>query len=35
MSPILLHDHDEYLDKDIFLQGVRIYEKVIAKLSNA
>lgn len=34
-TPILLHDHNEYLHKDIFLKGVEIYEKLLAKLANA
>jgi aminoacylase len=33
-TPILLHDHNEYLHKDVFLKGVEIYEKLIAKLSS-
>lgn len=35
LTPILLHDHNEYLNKDIFLKGIQIYEKLIAKLANA
>lgn len=35
LTPILLHDHNEYLNKDIFLKGIDIYEKLIAKLANA
>jgi aminoacylase len=33
-TPILLHDHNEYLDKDIFLHGIEIYVKLIENLTN-
>jgi len=31
---IRLHDHDEYLNKDIFLKGVEIYAKIIPAIAN-
>lgn len=31
-TPVLLHDNDEYIPIDIFLQGISIYEKLIATL---
>jgi len=31
--PILLHEHDEYLPKRTFVEGIRIYEQVIQALS--
>ena len=34
-TPILLHDHDEYLSQDVFLHGVAIYVKMIENLTNA
>lgn len=34
-TKILLHDHDEYLNKDIFLRGIQIYMKLIPALANA
>ncbi|KAL5062052.1 hypothetical protein RYX36_023789, partial [Vicia faba] len=26
---VLLHDHNEYLDKDEYLKGIKIYESII------
>jgi aminoacylase len=34
-TPILLHDHNEYLRKDEFLRGVSIYEALIKNLASA
>uniref|UniRef100_A0AC35GL77 N-acyl-aliphatic-L-amino acid amidohydrolase n=1 Tax=Panagrolaimus sp. PS1159 TaxID=55785 RepID=A0AC35GL77_9BILA len=33
-TPILLHDHNEYLDESVFLRGIEIYEKLIPNLAN-
>ncbi|XP_049867876.1 aminoacylase-1-like [Pectinophora gossypiella] len=33
-TPVLLHDHDEFLKADIFLTGIDIYEKIIASVAN-
>lgn len=33
-TKILLHDHDEYLNKDIFLKGIEIYMKLIPAVAN-
>lgn len=33
-TKILLHDHDEYLNKDIFLRGIEIYMKIIPAVAN-
>lgn len=33
-TKILLHDHDEYLNKDIFLKGIDIYMKIIPAVAN-
>ncbi|KAE9547093.1 hypothetical protein FO519_009695 [Halicephalobus sp. NKZ332] len=33
-TPILLHDHNEFLEEKVFLRGVEIYEKLIENLSN-
>ncbi|XP_034951255.1 aminoacylase-1-like [Chelonus insularis] len=33
-TPILLHDHDEYLNKDIFLRGIQIYMSIIPEVAN-
>ena len=32
-TPVLLHDHNEYLHKDVFLRGIEIYVKLIENLS--
>lgn len=34
-TPVLLHDHDEYLNKDVFLRGVEIYRQLIPAVANA
>ncbi|XP_015521691.1 aminoacylase-1-like [Neodiprion virginianus] len=34
-TPILLHDHNEYLNKDVFLRGVEIYTELIPAVANA
>lgn len=33
-TKILLHDHDEYLNKDIFLRGIEIYMEIIPAIAN-
>ncbi|XP_077862170.1 aminoacylase-1-like [Saccoglossus kowalevskii] len=33
-TPILLHDHNEFLNEEIFLKGITIYEKIIPALAN-
>ena len=32
---VLLHDHDEFLQADIFLKGIEIYKNIIRKLADA
>jgi aminoacylase len=34
-TPILLHDHNEFLDEAVFLKGIDIYEAIIPALANA
>ncbi|XP_017873802.1 PREDICTED: aminoacylase-1A-like isoform X3 [Drosophila arizonae] len=34
-TPILLHDHNEYLRADTYLRGIEIYKKLIAAVANA
>ncbi|XP_039958295.1 aminoacylase-1-like [Bactrocera tryoni] len=34
-TPILLHAHDEYLQADIFLKGIEIFENVLPAIANA
>ena len=33
-SPILLHEHNEYLDLDVFKKGIDVYETLLPKLAN-
>lgn len=33
-TPILLHDNDEFLSKDVFLEGVEVYCELIPALAN-
>jgi aminoacylase len=33
-TPVLLHDHDEFLNEDVFLKGVDIYCHIISALGN-
>jgi aminoacylase len=33
-SPILLHEHDEYLDEAVFLEGCSVYVSLITRLSS-
>ncbi|XP_071960681.1 aminoacylase-1-like [Antedon mediterranea] len=32
-TPILLHDHNEFLNEEIFLKGIKIYENIISELA--
>ena len=33
-TPILLHDHDEFIYEDIYLEGIQVYVNVIRELSS-
>ena len=33
-TPALLHCHDEYLPVDVFLEGIRVYERLLPALAN-
>ncbi|KAK9758252.1 hypothetical protein RND81_01G218200 [Saponaria officinalis] len=33
-TPILLHDHNEYLQDTVFLKGIEVYESLISSLSS-
>ena len=33
-TPILLHDHNEFLNEDIFLRGIDIYVELVRALAN-
>jgi len=34
-TPILLHDHNEFVNNKVFLRGISIYEKLITSMANA
>ena len=34
-SPVLLHEHDEFVHEHVFLEGVRVYEKLIPALADS
>ena len=34
-SPVLLHEHNEYLSIDVFKKGIDVYETLLTKLGNA
>eukprot|EP00903_Cladosiphon_okamuranus_P005486 g5470.t1 len=33
-TPILLHDHNEYIDQDVFADGIGVYERLIAAFAS-
>lgn len=33
-TPVLLHDHDEFLKADTYLNGIEIYKTLIPKVAN-
>jgi acetylornithine deacetylase/succinyl-diaminopimelate desuccinylase-like protein len=33
-TPILLHDHNEFLKDTVFMKGIEVYESVISALSS-
>lgn len=33
-TPVLLHDHDEFLNKKIFLDGVTIFKNFVTEIAN-
>ncbi|XP_043934125.1 aminoacylase-1 [Protopterus annectens] len=33
-TPVLLHDHNEYLNEDVFLRGISVYENIISALAS-
>jgi len=34
-TPILLHDHNEYIHRDVLLEGVGVFKALITSLGNA
>lgn len=33
-TPVLLHDHDEFLQADVYLRGIEIYKEIIGNVAN-
>jgi len=33
-TPVLVHDHDEFLNEDVFLKGIDIYCQIIPAIGN-
>ena len=33
-TPILLHDHNEFLNEQVFLRGIHIYQHIIPAVAN-
>lgn len=33
-TPMLIHGNDEYLNKNVFLRGIEIYEGIISSVAN-
>ncbi len=33
-TPILLHDHNEFLNERVFLRGISVYEQLLPKLAS-
>ncbi|XP_055708969.1 aminoacylase-1-like [Phlebotomus papatasi] len=33
-TPVLLHDHDEFLQADVYLRGIDIFKKIIDRVAN-
>ncbi|XP_020091095.1 aminoacylase-1-like [Ananas comosus] len=33
-TPILLHDHNEFIEDKVFLKGIKVYEQIISALSS-
>lgn len=34
-TPILLHDHDEFVGVDVFLEGIQVYERILPEILEA
>lgn len=34
-TPVLLHDHDEFLQADVYLKGIDYYKTIIPAVTNA
>ena len=33
-TPVLLHDHDEFLNETVFLRGIDIFEDIITNIAD-
>lgn len=33
-TPVLAHDHDEFLPVDVFLKGIEIYKNILISVAN-
>lgn len=33
-TPVLLYDHDEFLEADMYLKGIEIYQKILEKITS-
>lgn len=33
-TPVLLHDHDEFLHEDVFLEGIDVFEEIIGRMAS-
>lgn len=33
-TPVLLHDHDEFITSETYLNGIEIYKQLITKVAN-
>ena len=33
-TPVLLHDHNEFLNEKVFLRGIEIFEDVVAEMAS-
>jgi len=33
-TPVLLHDHNEFINASVFLKGIEIYTRLIENLAN-
>ena len=33
-TPVLLHDHNEFLNEDVFLRGINVFVDIIENVAN-
>ena len=34
-SPVLLHEHNEYVTREVFVEGIQVYEKLLEHMGNS